>query len=298
MLHFCVITVVLNDEKNILRTLNSVFSQDYAHFSSIIIDGKSTDSTTKIIENFLNQRAKIIERTQDSKKLFMTGEILQNQTPDPKNSPKNRVIFLSAADSGLYDAMNTGLSLCDADFCVFINSGDELFDKSVFSRLNFFMNRDQDLVFCGLCVTYPRQNLRLMRPPPRSVRTLYRLFSGFGHPNCIFNVKTHKNFPYDTRYKLAADYDAVYKMVTNGCKIAYFGGTVAVFEGGGLSDKRALESLREALKIAFHYNKGAKMTMKIIFFYAFSVAKKLAKKFPGRRVSRALIKFSAKISRA
>ena len=47
---FTIITVTLNSEQSIQKTLNSINKQSYKNFQYIIIDGGSTDSTIKIIK--------------------------------------------------------------------------------------------------------------------------------------------------------------------------------------------------------------------------------------------------------
>ena len=46
---FSIITVVLNNEKFLEETINSVISQKFKDFEYIIIDGGSTDKTLQII---------------------------------------------------------------------------------------------------------------------------------------------------------------------------------------------------------------------------------------------------------
>ena len=48
---FSIITVVKNDKKNILKTINSVKNQKFQNFEYIIVDGKSDDGTSKIIND-------------------------------------------------------------------------------------------------------------------------------------------------------------------------------------------------------------------------------------------------------
>ena len=47
---FSVITVVKNDKHKILKTINSVKNQKFRDFEYIIIDGKSRDGTSEIID--------------------------------------------------------------------------------------------------------------------------------------------------------------------------------------------------------------------------------------------------------
>ena len=49
---FSIITVVLNNEKYIEKTIKSVISQKIKNFEYIIVDGGSSDSTLKIIKKY------------------------------------------------------------------------------------------------------------------------------------------------------------------------------------------------------------------------------------------------------
>ena len=82
-----IITVVKNDEKFILRTLNSIEKQNYNNIEHIIIDGKSTDHTFSKIKSF---------------------------------KKKNQII-ISEPDLGIYDAMNKGIKLASGDIIAFCN---------------------------------------------------------------------------------------------------------------------------------------------------------------------------------
>ena len=47
---FTLITVTLNSQKTILKTINSINNQTYKEFEYIIIDGGSSDETLEIIK--------------------------------------------------------------------------------------------------------------------------------------------------------------------------------------------------------------------------------------------------------
>ena len=47
-----IITVSLNSEKTIEKTINSVISQDHKNIEYIIIDGGSKDNTLKIVNKY------------------------------------------------------------------------------------------------------------------------------------------------------------------------------------------------------------------------------------------------------
>lgn len=88
-----IITVCFNSEKFIRGTIESVLNQTYKNIQYIIIDGKSTDGTLAIIEEYR-------ERFGD------------------------RLTFVSEKDSGIYNAMNKGLALVKGELVGIINSDD------------------------------------------------------------------------------------------------------------------------------------------------------------------------------
>ncbi len=55
-----VITIVKNDEKKINKTIRSVLNQRFKDFEYIIVDGKSTDKTLKIVNRYKKKINKIL----------------------------------------------------------------------------------------------------------------------------------------------------------------------------------------------------------------------------------------------
>ena len=80
-----VITVVLNDEKNILRTLKSVKNQKSVNIEHVVVDGKSKDKTLQILK---------------------------------KNIIKKNAI-ISEKDKNLYDAINKGIKRAKVNIFIF-----------------------------------------------------------------------------------------------------------------------------------------------------------------------------------
>ena len=102
-----VITVCLNAEKAIKRTIESVLVQSYSSLEYIIIDGESTDGTKQIVESF--------------------GSRIN--------------CFVSEKDTGIYDAMNKGIGKATGDLIIFLNAGDYYVSPNVlsyaFNKMNF-----------------------------------------------------------------------------------------------------------------------------------------------------------------
>lgn len=87
---FSIITVTYNAAATILPTLRSVAEQSCTLYEHIIVDGLSSDSTLELVKNADSPRVKVIAQK----------------------------------DSGIYDAMNTGLAEANGDYLIFLNSGD------------------------------------------------------------------------------------------------------------------------------------------------------------------------------
>jgi glycosyltransferase involved in cell wall biosynthesis len=79
-----VITIVYNNVKDIERTMLSVLNQTYPNIEYIVVDGKSTDGTLQIINQYKSRIAKLI----------------------------------SEKDEGIYDAMNKGLNAATGDYVI------------------------------------------------------------------------------------------------------------------------------------------------------------------------------------
>lgn len=96
-----IITVCYNAEGLIERTLTSVLNQTYPNVEYIVIDGKSKDRTTAIIETY---------RTRIS-------------------------TYTSEPDKSLYDAMNKGLKAATGDYVWFVNAGDTIYDTHTLENI-------------------------------------------------------------------------------------------------------------------------------------------------------------------
>ena len=92
-----IVTVCLNSENTIEKTIQSVIGQSYSNIEYIIIDGGSKDNTLNIINKY-----------------------------------KYRVsVIISEKDMGIYDAFNKGLKIYNGDLIGFVNSDDYLIPNAM-----------------------------------------------------------------------------------------------------------------------------------------------------------------------
>jgi len=183
MLKISIITVTYNSESHLQQSINSVISQDYPNKEYIIIDGKSTDSTLNIIEQFKHQ--------------------LGN--------------FISEPDKGLYDAMNKGINLCTGDVIGLLNSDDIYTDNDVLTDVMNCFNADPDLdILYGNLVYVKKEDTNEIIRKWNSL-PYYNNFFEHGHvpPHPALFLRLHvykKAGLFDLQYKLASDYEFMFRI--------------------------------------------------------------------------------------
>lgn len=85
-----IITVNRNNAEGLERTIKSVIKQTYTNYEFIIIDGASTDNSVDIIKQYSSYTT----------------------------------FWISEKDTGIFNAMNKGISRSTGDYCYFLNSAD------------------------------------------------------------------------------------------------------------------------------------------------------------------------------
>ena len=98
-----IITPVFNGESTIEGCIHSVAAQTYEHFEHIIMDGKSTDNTLKIL--------------------------------DQVKKEYNHLRIFSQSDRGIYDAMNKGLEQITGEWVFFLGADDCFYDDQVLKNI-------------------------------------------------------------------------------------------------------------------------------------------------------------------
>ncbi len=110
---FTLITVTLNAQNTILKTINSVNNQTYNEFEYIIIDGESSDNTLDIIKKNLNRN----------------------------------YVLISEKDTGIYNAMNKGIKLSKGRYVAFLNSDDWLEHDVLFKISKVIEKKNPSIIY-------------------------------------------------------------------------------------------------------------------------------------------------------
>ena len=125
-----IITVTYNSEKYLADCIASVRKQTYSNIEHIIVDGKSTDGTLKIIQ---------------------------------KNSG-SLAHWISETDHGMYDAINKGIKMATGDIIGVLNSDDMLASADVIMDIvACFDEKQVDSVYGDLVYVDPANPQKVMR---------------------------------------------------------------------------------------------------------------------------------------
>ncbi len=214
-----VITIVFNNVKDIERTMLSVFEQSYPHLQYIIVDGGSTDGTVDVIRKY---ESRLTE-------------------------------FICESDKGIYDAMNKGLALATGDYVLFMNSGDEIYDRSTVE--NVFSTAYGADIYYGETEMYDEsgKNLGKRRHAAPNQLTWRSFRYGMSVSHQAIYVRRLLAEPYDLKYQLSSDIDWILKSLRKAGKIVNVNTYVAKYQVGGISKKKHLQSLKERFGILTKY---------------------------------------------
>lgn len=203
-----IITVSYNTVKTIEQTINSVVNQTYSNIEYIIIDGGSTDGTVDIIKKY-----------------------------------EDKIIYwVSEPDKGIYDAMNKGIDVSSGDYIYFLGADDCLVDVDVIRAISSFLNEESDLLSAPVWIVDEKSRLEILSQRSINKGDLLR-GKMIPHQGVFVKGKIMRQYKFDCRYKIAADYDFIMKCLKNDKKILYIEKPVAYFSMSGMSSNN--EKLRE-----------------------------------------------------
>lgn len=287
MTDFSIVTVVYNDVLHIKETMGSVVNQNYKEVEYILIDGGSTDGTKEAILEHISLCSEITLEEAENDRCYL--EAIH------KEYPTFTFKFLSEKDKGIYDAMNKGISLATKEWINFLNCGDKFYNSNVLEEISKIDIDKYDVLYGDLNVCYIDQKIEIIKKTSRNLSKLYALFSNFGHPNCFVKTQLHKKNYFNIYYKLAADYDLVYRLHKQGKRFGFVDIVITTFESGGASDTKSNESLKEALKIAIDNSVSwIDIFSKIYPFYSYAKIKKIIKKYFPKKISTHILKLAKK----
>lgn len=212
-----VVTVVLDDAAGLARTAASVLSQERTSLEWLVADGGSTDGTLALIHELAPRIAH----------------------------------WSSRPDAGIYDAMNRGIARAGGDYILFMNAGDRFADRDSLARMvAAARGHDHPAVVCGGALFHYPSGIGLVRPA-RPVEDCIWHQAPCSHQAMLIRADCLRTTPFETRFRLAADYAFVCRLFVRGERFCRLGAVTAVTEHGGRSrsHRQAWRLWREKLLI-------------------------------------------------
>jgi glycosyltransferase involved in cell wall biosynthesis len=208
------VTISLNSEKTISRTIESVSNQTYNNCEYVIVDGGSRDDTVEVISKFA----------------------------------LNIDYFISERDDGIYNAFNKALSFVRGDIVCFINADDWLCPDAAQTAVDLLRNCDNLSVLVSSAIVY--DSLRgswVWRPRPINAGS-YFTGANVCHNAIYARRRVYEVVGvYNESYKIAGDFEWLMRCFESNVNFMYTESPTANFSSGGVSSNIAshcMESMR------------------------------------------------------
>lgn len=215
-----VVTIAKNHALGLTHTLDSLRSQSFQNWESIIVVGKSTDETLLVAENY--------------------------RSMDP------RVRVVEQLDSGIYEAMNLGISasIRDSIYLNFMNAGDVFYSTDSMQKMIEILEEEEvGLLIGGYKVKGQANQYRQKLGNLTDTQFTFSRRNGCHQAMFYSREAVLSVGPYNTSYRLAADHDLTLKVLSQarGKKVEFL---VTEVEPGGVSDRflRKLHKEKQAIR--------------------------------------------------
>lgn len=203
MVKVSVITVCLNAEAMIEKTIQSVLNQTCTDFEYIIKDGCSKDQTVSLAHSYASAFSE-------------------------RNIPFR---VLSRPDKGIYDAMNEAVREATGEWVIFMNAGDCLANRSVLE----IVGKSEHL--CTADIVYGdviKEKLGLYRYDKAAPLDKIRFGLPFSHQSVFTKRELLLKMPYSNQY-LSCDHEFYLNMYRQGRQFGYIPEPISIFDMGGIS---------------------------------------------------------------
>ncbi|MCL2333079.1 MAG: glycosyltransferase [Actinomycetia bacterium] len=254
--HF--ISPTFNSAATLDEMLRSVYRQNAAMNGELVsinlIDGGSTDGTPEIAQSWqrrFEERSHALDTTLDFS-------------------------FRSEPDEGLYDAMNKGvravLETADAQDLIAILGSDDWYSDDALQLVATVAAEHPDVsLFYGAAEFATPAAEPTGRYYPVQTDLCPRSFAGdmpLSHPATFIRAGVYRAYGlYDTRYRIAADYDLLYRFIRAGVSSHSIPEVLVFMREGGVSTDPAFEIMSYKECIAVRIAAGARPFSEWLRYY-------------------------------
>lgn len=222
-----IITINYNNIGGLKKTIRSVLQQ------SLIQASIENNKSEPVIEYIL-----IDGGSSDGSKEFIEATYCELSNSHMSNNPIT--YWVSEKDRGIYHAMNKGIQKAQAEYILFLNSGDYLATSQVMEKVVDQMKEDADY-YCG-DILYDDAKHSVMQSPDKL--TALHLFNTFiPHQASFIRTSLLKERPYREDLKIAADWEQmVYELIFRNVSYKRLNFIVSVFDSTGISSNKEKSS--------------------------------------------------------
>ena len=226
-----IVTVAMNAQGAILRTLASIALQTGQRYEHLVLDGGSTDDTKKQVQSWIAHPVRLIE----------------------------------CLDAGPYDAMNQSLPFTLGDYVMFLNAGDIFASPHAVESISAALVFNRKIVV-GDHIYVDNGRWKYKKCQPLST-TMKALRTGDLSLRWLDGIPCHQSTIYrrdvldqgfDTAYHIAADHDLLFRTLGIEESVYQIPQPISIYYGGGYSAKRFSRCKLEWYDIAKNHSENSR----------------------------------------
>lgn len=204
-----IVTVCYNSEKTIRETIESVLNQTYTNIEYLIIDGKSSDNTLGIVNEY--------------KEAFEQKNI------------QYRIV--SEKDNGIYDAMNKGIHLASGEIIGILNSDDWFEKNAVETVVNTYRETPFDYFYADIRLIKKDGSIIIKRSRKDKIVSSRH----WNHPTSFVTKETYGELGVFNCKEIYDDFEFYLRVRKAGKKMVIKNEVLANFRVGGVSNEKSLK---------------------------------------------------------
>jgi glycosyltransferase involved in cell wall biosynthesis len=224
---YSVITICLDCETTIRKTIDSIMIQQSLPKQYIFVVGHSNDDSYNIILSY---------------KEFIKNKGVEFLLILQKKNKK---------ECGIPSAWNMGIDKVSGDIVAILNADDYYPSEFLMTKVINRFSADNNIFALSGVTRYYNNTTKIYKN--RSKR-LFPILNPINHPATFISIEVYKKIgTYDTKYSVSSDYDFLYRMHINKYNHIIDNTIVVERKPNGFADNNKLLARNEAFKIASKY---------------------------------------------
>lgn len=208
---FSIITINYNNREGLRKTIESVIHQTFHDYEFIVIDGGSTDGSADVLKEY----------------------------------DRRITYWVSEKDSGIYNAMNKGISKATGEYLNFMNSGDSFYASDILDKVSSYQYDTDFIVGKDFHYNQELQKGHASIQPPRTTM-IHFFMATLDHQSTFIKRELFENSPYDETHRLVSDWIFfTEKIVKEGKQVQFIPDIICRREEGGLSEQQHERNRKE-----------------------------------------------------